>query len=315
MNNPLVSIIINNFNYEKFISQSIESCLNQSYRNIEVIVVDDGSTDDSRSIIQSFMPKIFAVFQSNAGQASTLNSGFKRSKGDIILCLDSDDLFVENKVYEIVSTYNRNPEIRWCFNALKLIDSITNEALGLSLESQSKFCDFREELQKGYLPFYPPSTSGLSFRRELLEKILPMPEEIGMYDRYLTWCALRLSPGYFIEEPLTLRLVHTQNHSGINPQSRGKKGPEYNNTKAFVSSAYFVRKKFPDMALFCNRKFATGFGLNWWTSNDELANSRFIDAYFSQVNFLELIYIYLIALYKSRPWRVSLNARTASQFN
>lgn len=90
---PLVSILINNHNYERFIGESIDSALNQDYPHTEVVVVDDGSTDNSRQIIASYNNRIVPVFKENGGQASPFNVGFAASKGETICLLNSDDVF------------------------------------------------------------------------------------------------------------------------------------------------------------------------------------------------------------------------------
>src|SRR6476646_282737 len=95
---PLVSILINNYNYERFLKDAIDSALNQTYSKIEVIVVDDGSTDNSRSVIESYQDKVTAIFKENGGQASAFNTGFEASQGEIICFLDADDMFQPEKV-------------------------------------------------------------------------------------------------------------------------------------------------------------------------------------------------------------------------
>ena len=96
----MISVIINNYNYEKFIQEAIESVVNQSYKDYELIIVDDGSTDNSREIIERYSFKysnIFPIFKKNGGQASCFNIGYKKAKGDIIAFLDSDDVWKKEK--------------------------------------------------------------------------------------------------------------------------------------------------------------------------------------------------------------------------
>ena len=88
MSGPLVSVLINNYNYQQYLEQAIDSALAQDYVPIEIIVVDDGSTDDLRSIIGRYGSKIRAVFKSNGGQASAFNAGVNASRGDILCFLD-----------------------------------------------------------------------------------------------------------------------------------------------------------------------------------------------------------------------------------
>src|SRR5271156_4431963 len=96
---PLVSIVINNYNYARFLPDAISSSLNQTYPAKEVIVVDDGSVDHSREIIDSYGDKIVRIYKKNGGQASAINAGFLQSHGELLLFLDSDDV-LENDVLE-----------------------------------------------------------------------------------------------------------------------------------------------------------------------------------------------------------------------
>ena len=105
MQAPLVSIVINNYNYAEFLGRAIESALDQSYAPIEVVVVDDGSTDRSRQVIAGFGSNIVPVLKENGGQASAFNAGVSCSRGDIICLLDADDLFYHDKVKEIASVF------------------------------------------------------------------------------------------------------------------------------------------------------------------------------------------------------------------
>lgn len=98
MSNSLASIVVNNYNYGRFLREAIDSALNQTYRNTEVIVVDDGSTDGSPEIIASYGERIRPVLKQNGGQNSALNAGFSLSRGDVVLFLDSDDALLPTAV-------------------------------------------------------------------------------------------------------------------------------------------------------------------------------------------------------------------------
>jgi len=87
----LVSVIISNCNYGRFLGRSIDSALSQTYPHTEVIVVDDGSTDESREVMASYGERIVAITKENGGQASAVNAGFSKCRGQVVCLLDSDD--------------------------------------------------------------------------------------------------------------------------------------------------------------------------------------------------------------------------------
>ena len=89
---PHFSIVIANYNYGRFVGRAIESALEQGWPLIEVIVVDDGSTDDSRAVIERYSQSVTAIFQPNSGQRVANNAGFARTSGDIVIFLDADDI-------------------------------------------------------------------------------------------------------------------------------------------------------------------------------------------------------------------------------
>src|SRR5215212_9115311 len=90
----LASVVVNNFNYERFVAGAIESALEQTYGATEVVVVDDGSTDASREVIERYDGRVVSVFKDNGGQGSAFNAGFRASRGDVVLYLDADDMLL-----------------------------------------------------------------------------------------------------------------------------------------------------------------------------------------------------------------------------
>lgn len=105
-----VSVIIPNYNYAKYVGDAIESVMAQSYKSFELIVVDNGSTDDSRLVLKEYekkyAPQLKVVFQENRGQAGSRNRGIKESTGDLIALLDADDVWMPNKLEKQVEMFD-----------------------------------------------------------------------------------------------------------------------------------------------------------------------------------------------------------------
>ncbi len=95
---PLISVIIPTYNHEDFISKAIDSVLDQTYKDLEIIVVDDGSTDNTRYVIKKYDEKVKYIFQANRGLASARNTGILASKGEFIAFLDADDIWLPSKL-------------------------------------------------------------------------------------------------------------------------------------------------------------------------------------------------------------------------
>jgi glycosyltransferase involved in cell wall biosynthesis len=119
---PLVSVVISNHNYARFLDTCIDSVLGQTYRNIEVILVDDGSTDDSRSVLERYAGRVRAIFQPNGGQAAAMSRGVSESTGDFVSLLDSDDGWEPEKVARVVDVLRRYPTVGWVRHKARMVD-------------------------------------------------------------------------------------------------------------------------------------------------------------------------------------------------
>jgi glycosyltransferase involved in cell wall biosynthesis len=96
---PLISVIIPVYNCDRYLGEAIESVLSQTYQPLEILIIDDGSTDKSAEIAKSFIPSVKYYYQSNSGSCSSpLNYGIKLSQGDFLAFLDSDDLWLKDKL-------------------------------------------------------------------------------------------------------------------------------------------------------------------------------------------------------------------------
>lgn len=216
---PLVSIIVNSYNYEKYVAASIESALNQNYDALEVIVVDDGSTDNSRNIINSYGDRIRTVFKERGGQTSAINQGFAACSGDLIFFLDSDDVLWPYAVSEVVKAWR--PElVKIQFN-LRFVNE-TGRPIGKTYASQLGSGDLRSDLLKS-VNIYPPTTGNV-YSRKLLEKLFPIPERtwLSHSDAYLAW----LAPFYGHVLSIVNPLGDFRLHGANNWKTSGSLSPE-----------------------------------------------------------------------------------------
>ena len=169
--NILATILINNYNNQKFIKKCIKSCLGQSYKNLEIIIYDDSSSDKSKKIIKGVKnKKIKKIFNnkkkyksSPLNQLEAINRSFLKSKGDIIFVLDSDDFFLKNKVKFIVNIFKKNNNLNFVQD--NPIYYYPTKNLKVKKKIKKKFITFHT------WPYFNP-TSTMVFKRNLLKKIL-----------------------------------------------------------------------------------------------------------------------------------------------
>jgi len=122
----LVSIIIPNYNHARFVGGAIHSVLNQDYKNVEIIVVDDGSTDNSHEVIGQFGDQVKYIYQENAGLSAARNTGIRASKGAFIGVLDADDMYEPAFISTLVSALESNPEAEGIYCGYQFVDQENN---------------------------------------------------------------------------------------------------------------------------------------------------------------------------------------------
>ena len=173
---PLVSIVIDNYNYRRYIGQAIESALAQTWQPLEVIVVDDGSTDGSAEELERWKDRVRVIVKPNGGQASSYNVGFAASRGDIVMFLDADDLIEPDAIETVVPMFTgRTARVHY---RLRLIDAEgrpTGQAIPTLLSDHR---DTRVLPESGYLYASSPG-SGNVFARWAVEGLFPIPQIDG----------------------------------------------------------------------------------------------------------------------------------------
>jgi len=171
------SVVVNNYNYGRFLAKSIESALGQTYPNTEVLVVDDGSTDDSREVIAGYSGRIIPVLKENGGQASALNAGVRASRGEVVLFLDADDLLLPTAVEKAVEAFREGDvaKVHWPLWALNEGGDRTGQLIPGHPLSEG---DLRETvLRLGPESNEWPPTTGNACARSFLEDVYPIPEQ------------------------------------------------------------------------------------------------------------------------------------------
>lgn len=209
--NPKVSIVINNYNYAAFIGQAIDSALQQTHSPIEVIVVDDCSTDQSRSIIAGYGHQIIPVFhETNGQQGAAFNSGFAQSQGDIILFLDADDYLYPQAVEQIVQVWH--PDLAKVHYRLDVVDA-EGQPRNFSYPQGSRLA--RGHIQDSVLnlgTYVGVPTSGNALSRRALAQVMPIPPEFNTTsDDYLSVLIPLHGQVAAVETALGAYRIHTTN--------------------------------------------------------------------------------------------------------
>lgn len=211
MKPKLVSVIIPNYNYARYLSKAIDSVLNQTYSNLEVIVVNNGSTDDSLDMLKEYGNKIKLIDQINLGQSGARNSGLRHAKGEYLAFLDADDYWDSTKIEKQLIYMDGSVELVYC--GISRFFEIENQSLS------QVFPEFRGDCSQYFItrPGVSIVLSGEStaiFTRSLLEKV-------GFFDVELNsaagWDFFRRCSKFtkfeFVPEPLTYYRIHGSNMS------------------------------------------------------------------------------------------------------
>jgi glycosyltransferase involved in cell wall biosynthesis len=175
MERAAISVLINNYNYGRFVGRAIESALWQQVPEVEIIVVDDGSTDQSRSVLEAYGYRVKVLFQENQGQAAAINAAVQFSSGDILCFLDADDWWAPGKLLATAAAFRSNPNASLVYHRLQ--PALTDGSLTLKPIPRT-LCsgDLSPQLAKsaGWWPF--PMTSAIAVRRSAWDAAGDIPQ-------------------------------------------------------------------------------------------------------------------------------------------
>ncbi len=214
---PLVSVVMPAYNAERFVEEAIDSVLSQKYANLEIIVLDDGSTDGTAGVVRAFGDRVVYVRQENAGPARARNAAIGRSKGEMIAIIDSDDLWVPGKLAMQVDFFRDNPDVGLVFGDMECF----NES-GTVLRSAFEKLKFSPGERAGIVPNafarllrYNIVPGNVLMRRTCFDKAGGYDEELRRCEDWDLWIRIaRLYPIGCIPEVMLRKRIHGRNLTG-----------------------------------------------------------------------------------------------------
>jgi glycosyltransferase involved in cell wall biosynthesis len=207
---PVISVVIPNYNNGSLLAAAIESALNQTFRAVEIVVVDDGSTDDSRQVIERYRPPIQAIFQPNRGPAAARNAGIRAACGEYIQFLDADDLLLPHALERLVAMAWQHPEAGIVSGGAVIRCMATGEET-IQLPGKAEGWVFTEMIADNLL-----ITSATLARRVILLQAGLFDEDrtLQVVEDYDMWLRVaKVASFFFVREPLIVRRIHAANLS------------------------------------------------------------------------------------------------------
>lgn len=213
---PPVDILINNYNYDAFLPNAIESALEQDYPNVHVIVVDDGSTDASRELLHDYENTIEVVLKENGGQASAINAGLARCRGDIVMVLDADDVLKPHAASRVAAAFAEDDHVAKVQFRMEVIDAWGRPTGAIKPPLHVAMLNGDMRAAELSFPFDLPwlGGGGHAFRADALKRILPIPERaypIRGADWYLVHLTALIGPVISIPEICASYRLHGGN--------------------------------------------------------------------------------------------------------
>jgi glycosyltransferase involved in cell wall biosynthesis len=209
---PLVTALINTFNYARYLPFAINSVLAQTYDNIEIIVVDDGSFDHTAEVLAQYGDRVKVIVTENGGQGHAFNVGIAAAKGELLMLLDADDTWLPNKVERMVALARDNPDCGLLYHKYVNVDLVGNEWREAHPEWMING-NFRDAFLRSGGQYWHPITSVLTLRTDFARTLVPLPTYAVREgaDSILCDCSMLLTNIATIPTVLSRRLLHGSN--------------------------------------------------------------------------------------------------------
>ena len=208
---PLVSVLIDTYNYGRYVEEAIESAIAQDFPvgEREILVVDDGSTDDTAERVQKFGDAVTYLRKPNGGQASAFNFGLRHARGKYIAFLDADDYWLPGKLSRVAEEFEKHPDAGMVYHGLRQFNSREGRIWDAQAADVSGFLPAKTRDLVRYTWF---PTSFLAFRRSALDLLLPIPEGLTIQaDAHLSALIVFVAPIVALPDFLAVYRVHGTN--------------------------------------------------------------------------------------------------------
>src|SRR5215472_4932012 len=178
-----VSVVIPTYNSSARLKEALESVLAQTYKDLEIVVIDDGSTDDTESVARSFGNRVWYFKQANQGAGAARNAGIKSSRGEYIAFLDADDLWCAGKLDQQIPLLEQDPELGLVYSDWAVVsdDRVIEDSYLRKVPSASGYV-FDELVQRGFI-----LTSGVVVRRACLDDVGDFDNSLSIAQDYDLW--------------------------------------------------------------------------------------------------------------------------------
>jgi glycosyltransferase involved in cell wall biosynthesis len=197
---PQVSVIVPTYNRASLLKEALDSVLAQSYRNVELIVVDDGSTDHTRRLLSSYGDRITVLLQPNAGVSAARNRGIQAASGDLIALLDSDDYWLPGKLAAQVDFFKATPQALICQTEEIWIRN------GVRVNPKRRHRKLSGMIFQASLPLCLISPSAVMMRKSLLDEVGLFDEDLPACEDYDLWLRITWKyPVHLISAPLVVK--------------------------------------------------------------------------------------------------------------
>jgi glycosyltransferase involved in cell wall biosynthesis len=211
MKRPLISVLINNHNYGRFVGRAIDSALGQQAPDVEIIIVDDGSSDLSRAVLETYSTRLKLLFQENQGQAAAINAAVKLSSGEILCFLDADDWWAPGKISAMAAAFHSHPQASLVYHRLQpMLTDGSSSPKPIPRTLCSGDLSPRLTRSAGWWPF--PMTSAIAVRRSAWDAAGDIPEQFRISaDAWLTGIYPFLGSVVALPEALGFYRIHDNN--------------------------------------------------------------------------------------------------------